>query len=78
MPALTKEAFTGETHLKEQLETLRKYIYNVAQRNPQEHQEQRLVGIPYVMTTMGSLVDEIVKKRGAECDRLNSQYGDKP
>lgn len=77
MVSLTKETFTGETHLKEQLETLRKYIYKVAQRHPEENREQRMEGIPQAMTTMGNLVNEIVKFRGKECDALNAKYGDK-
>ena len=77
MSLLIKENFTGEAHLKEQLETLCKYIYNVAQRNPQEHQEQRLAGIPYAMATISGTVDEVIKWRGKECDALNAKFGDK-
>ena len=76
MPALTKETYTGEAHLKEQLEILRKYVYNVAQRHPEENREQQLERVPFAVTTMGNLVDEVIKQRGKECDALNAKYGD--
>ena len=71
---LTKETFTGKAYLTEQLEILRKYIYNIAQRHQEEHREQRLIGIPNAMTTMGSLVDEIVQRRSKEYDELNHKF----
>jgi len=73
---LTKETFTGETYLKEQLEILRKYVYNVVQRHQEEYREQRMQGVPNAMTAMGNLVDEIVKKRERECDEFNHKYGE--
>jgi hypothetical protein len=72
--AITKETFTGETYLKDQLEILRKYIYNVAQRHKEEFREQRMLGIPNVINTMGNLVEEIIKKRGLECDIMNAKF----
>lgn len=72
---LDKITFTGETHLKEQLETLRKYIYNVGQRHPEEIREQRAQGIPGTLNTMSNLVDEIVRRRAAECDTINHKFG---
>jgi hypothetical protein len=74
--ALTKETYTGEAHLKEQLDILRKYIYNVGQRHVDEIKEQRIQGIPNVLNTMGNLVDEIVRRRNKECDALNHKFGD--
>ena len=76
MPALPKDTYTGETHLKEQLEILRKYVYNVAQRHPEEHREQQIERVSFAMTTMGTLVDEVVKYKGRECDVLNAKFGD--
>jgi len=72
---LDKASFTGEQYLKQQLDNLRKYIYNVGQRYPAEMREQKLEGIPSALNTMGNLVDEVVKKRGQECASLNRKYG---
>lgn len=72
---LTKETFTGKAYLTEQLEILRKYVYNVSQRHQGEARIQRELGIPNTLSVMGGLVDEVVNYRSKECDKLNHKFG---
>jgi hypothetical protein len=69
--ALTKEGFTGETRYKELLANLEKYLYNVAQRYPNEYQKQRIAGIKGITGTLQLLVDKVVKYRTKEWNLLN-------